>query len=367
MTDMNACMTRLAALALLLGASALAGCHSYLLPADQRAMPHRSAPTRGGDRLEADEGRLSVRKSSIAEALDVVLVEDEGGVLVDACLRDKSAFEPGDRILLVKLELPDRRGALHRASAPTATAIPARDPSWIPVRKLEDLDGFQAIRDVVHLDFSVVREKHRVIVCAEPDFGPRQLPVAAAGGAGARELGVEVCAVSDWPESLLPAHAKRDDMLVVRVSRDSALGMAGLRPLDVIVAGTTHRLGSPGLKPGTKHELKVRKPDGRERVLRYEAPREPVELWVPFLLSVQWDDRRTHVGLGPLDVLFHGHRRSEYDPATDSYATASGWSLGTVVQRGVERDGSGSKGMFHVEPLTDDVRLGYFQEWADAK
>jgi hypothetical protein len=154
-------------------------------------------------------------------------------------------------------------------------------------------------------------------------------------------------------------NARPDDYLVLRVARDSPFGQGGLRPLDTIPRESIDVVvtwtGTAGLP--------TRSSDGTWRTTRVTMPEAPADFWVPFLLSYQRDGTRAHLGLGPLDAIFHYSRSEEYNPDTDSHSVKRRWSFLTVIQwTGAETAGKRERS-FEIEPFADNARLEYAAEW----
>lgn len=105
--------------ALALTLSLAVGCHSYLVPFDDRALPARAPlETASGQRLAvAWDGELLARpaRGDIGAALGVALYDDDEGVLVSNRLEAESRLEAGDRILWVAPRLPETGQAIQRS------------------------------------------------------------------------------------------------------------------------------------------------------------------------------------------------------------------------------------------------------------
>ncbi len=311
----------------LLAAAAGGGCKSYLVPFDHRPIPGPPVATRGGDVLEVEDGNLFVRPNAIGPALGVVLENGEDGARVAACLREGTGLVPGDEIVAAAA----RAGTIaspcsFRANGPTPTAA---------VRSLADLEVFRGVVGSVHLDLEVRRAGQAAFVCATPRFERRPVPIVRVRLGWAEALGLELCSLEGWPERLLPERAGQGELLVLRVARDSPFGVQGVRPLDTIPP--------PRMMPA-----------GREA---------PLDVWFPFLLSIQDDGRRKHLGIGPLDVLFHASESREYNPDTDAYVVKSRWSLFTLLTRVSERSVGGTTRRTRFDPGPDEARTRYLLHW----
>lgn len=349
---------------------ALGGCtYDYVRPMDRRGIPAATAArTHGGQELLVDEdGSLFWRPGDVAAALGVTLADGPGGVTVAAVGTEvATGLEVGDRIVLVGPLPPGLDLAVvERLPPPEPPELRGRGHE---VSSLLDLRGY-ALCPVV-LDLLVVRRGRELALrwpVAQPEQVARPLWMAAA----TRQLGFEACRVDDLPAHLVPAHATpgRGDVLVTQVALGSPVGVDGLRPLDVVASVGQARdavelfgVTEFGQLDGVR--VRVLRPDGSERELLLPWPTAPLEsegllgLWV-----VEQDPTRSHVGVGPMDLLFHYHDELQYEPRSDAYLERASWSLLTVFQAtSVEGDGRMDYDMVKVNPISDEARGAYFAE-----
>lgn len=387
--------------AALLLALLLTGCSSYLVPFDERSLPATPVETAGGMRLDVDAtGELIVRpgRGDAAALLGVGLAPTANGLLVTHRLRPDARLVPDDVIVHVAAGLARVGAQLKRAQQDAlraqlrdddAQTFYEFDPSYAssvtlprrldddvatpdevraragahPVRALSDLHGYAAAQEWVVLDLVVVRDGVEVVVPIPLHEETTAVAVHLWRPHEGRWHGVDVCAVVDLPEDLRPPHATQDDLLVLRVARDSPAGRAGLRPLELVtedgmdvVNGTQDRRG----------EVVAKDARGRAKTLSIAPREEPVVVWIPLLLSIDSDGVRWHVGVGPLDLLYHASSRLDYSPTSDCYERTWRWSVGTSVQEtGVDgAGGSRSDGGVTIGP--DWARMSYWLECLDA-
>jgi len=293
--------------------------------------------------------------------------------------RDISWPSPGDA------ESSAWRAAL-KVGPPTPEAL-RRAAVGAAVGSRRDLAGIGALADIGAVDLVVVRGGREASVRARLRAEGTPLPTVPATlslapgfpsswgmtpppGSLGRDIGVEVVSLDGWPSRHSPRHATDTSarasrtsgppLLVTRVATGSPLARAGLRPLDVILE-VLYRDDVTA----EARALIVRGPDGRTRTIAFTRrdPGSATDLWWPFLLSVQSDGRRSHVGVGPLELLFHRSATERYDPATDAVVRTTRTSvLGTfafVSDEGAS-GGDAALGMYVVDP----ARFGYFGDWA---
>ncbi|MBI4605427.1 MAG: hypothetical protein HY721_25970 [Planctomycetes bacterium] len=316
-------------------AAALAGCHGYLRPYDDTPLPARSAPTRGGGEVEVKEGEVFLRpgRRDIGARLGVELAEEAGRVVVARRLRPDAALEPGDRI------------ASAAAAEPFASPLHA-------VRSLADLAGYAAAEGWLTLELQVERGGAEVAVREKVRDERRRLPVRRWDPRSTfRRNGIELGSLADWDPQHVPPWAEPGDHLVLRVDVGSRAAQAGLRPLDVVANARGFERAGRAL---------LRAPGGAPRKLTVRARPPRRDLWLPLLLSWEADGARTHVGLGPIDAIFHYSSTVDYDAATDAHETTSRWSLFSVIGGG--REGGGR--WWNLDPSFDMARLDYAYSWA---
>lgn len=395
----------------------LAGCHGYLLPFDERPLPAaRELACSGGGRVGLDaEGRLVLRPSpgDVAAALGVGLQETDAGLVVTHRLRTDALLEPEDVIVACAAELPPgepvrrahREALTGELVGRNALPFPRESPGQIPdqplapgafeaftpappeepgflsaggiaalasagavraratcheVTSTADLRGYLAGAPWVVLDL-VVRRGDREVVVRQPLVEPEEwFPVAEHRPEVGRWHGVAVSRLADWPLERRPAWADADDLVVVRVVRDAPAARAGLRPLDVVP-----RSEWPRLLEG--ESVSVRRADGQPKQLPPFPERDaPADLYIPLLLSFEYDGHRTHIGVGPFDFLWHWSSREEYEPETDSYEKTWRWSAGTSIQGAGIREAGGVRETAGVN-LFDGARMEFAAELARAR
>lgn len=395
-----------------------AGCHSYLVPFDDRALPSRGpVETVSGQRLAvAWDGELLARpaRGDVGAALGVALYDDDEGVLVSNRLEPESQLEAGDRILWVAPHLPQTGAAIGRSHSESLArttgpglslreileqgpSAPVRYDSWEPssqprvsslgepptpgalrrlpaaheVRSGEDLSDYLVGVGWLSLDLLVRRGEEELVVRAPLRLRQQWVPTRSLRPDRSRWRGVELVDVRDLPPPLRPRGSEPGDVLVTRVARGAPLGVAGLRPLDVLgeeaaelLLDRNQRLRE-ALERGDELVLSVRGPEGNPKLLEFSPRRAPTNLWFPFLYSHQSDGARFHVGVGPLDMLFHASSSQVYLPTQDRYLKSSRWSLLTLFQGGARRTEQGTEDWGGINFLVDDSRLNYFLEWWD--
>lgn len=406
-------------IALALALSLCAGCHSYLVPFDDRALPARApVETASGQHLAvAWDGQLLARpaRGDVGAALGVALHDDDEGVLVSNRLEPDSQLEAGDRILWVSPLLPARGEAIRRSHSESLERttggklsfgeILAQDPaapvsydSWEPntqpavvpeerpspspaalrglpaahaVRSSEDLGDYLCGVGWLSLDLLVLRGEEELVVRAPLRLRQQWVATRPLRPDRSRWRGVELVDVRDLPPPLRPRGSEPGDVLVTRVARGAPLGVAGLRPLDLLGEEAANLLldrnGSlrDALERGDELVLSVREPDGNPKLIEFTPRSEPTNLWFPFLYSHQSDGSRFHLGVGPLDMLFHASSSQVYLPTQDRYLESSRWSLLTLIQGGARRTEQGTEDWGGINFLVDDSRLNYFLEWFD--
>jgi hypothetical protein len=359
-------------LLLLAWSAAVAGCAygGYLQEPDLRPLPARSAITQGGHELEARDGDLFFRggPADIGGALGAELVEEEGAVVVAALLRAETPLRPGDRIVAAAAVVPPRRSA----AAPEGAAEQGEQPAPVPppagiaallalpwgqaVRRLDDLRGYRAGLGWVALDLGIRREGAELVARLRLEDEWRRLPVMRWDPDQVfRRAGIELCALDDWPEAMLPLYAGGEHHLVLRVERDAPAAHAGLRPLDAIV--DARRFAATG------KAVKV-SPDGSRSEIAV-PPRRRTDFRIPLAVSIEEDGVRSHLGLGPFDWLFHRSSIRSYDPDGDTFHLKTRWSLFSVLQGVSSRREGGEERYFALDPLIDFARLSYWFEKQD--
>lgn len=387
-------------------AVALSGCSSYLVAFDERSLPATPVDTASGLRLDVDAaGELIARpgRGDAAALLGVGLAPVDGGLLVTHRLRADARLAPDDVIVHAAANLPPVGAQLRRAEADALRAqlrapgpfdddaqpFHAFDPSYAtsitlprrldeevaspdevrarpgahPVRAVADLHGYATAQAWVVLDLVVRRGGAEVVVPIPLDEETTAVAVHLWRPHEGRWHGVDVCAVADLPEDLRPSYAEQDDLLVLRVARDSPAGRAGLRPLELVPAAGLDVVNGTQDRKG---EVVVKDARGRPKRLSIAPREEPVVLWIPLLLSIDSDGVRWHLGVGPLDLLYHASSRLDYSPTTDCYERTWRWSVGSSVQEtGVEgAGGARSDGGVTLGP--DWARMSYWLECLDA-
>ncbi len=354
--------------------SFLTGCrfHGYLEPGDESPLPARSAKTRSGGELEVRDGEVYLRSGpmDIGAALGANLIEDGDGVMVANRLRAETSLAPKDRIVYAApvLEKPagekpaDARSEAQRGKAQPTEPYPV--PATLddlrqlgqghPVKSLSDLTGYRAGLGWLSLDLGVLRQGNEIVIRVKLKDDWQWFPVRRWDPNQVfRQNGIELCSLADWPAENLPAHAHGSEYLVLRVSRDAPAARAGLRPLDAI--SNPEQFERSG-------KAKVKRADGAKLEFAVTGKKDPLDIWIPLFLSLETDGMRSHVGLGPFDLLFHRSSRLDYQPLTDSFSSRSGWSLLTAIQKEVESGSSGSARFFSLNPFFDLVRMPYWVE-----
>lgn len=346
---------------------ALGGCYSYVRPPD----PHPLLAPRS---LATDAGRLAIDEASgaltlgpaqgdIAAALGVTLAEAGGEVSVAAVRTDTGGhvvtLEPGDVILEV------------RPLAPWLPPDQLPPAPGIVVTSIEDLRGLAVGVRELALALRVRRGGAEAVVL-QPLRAPEPVGVHPWLPAIAGELGVELARLDDWPASRLPPGAAREDLLVTRVLEGGAGCQLGLRPLDVIK--DPH--GAFGARLGVNAEelpeelvtqlretpVDVLGADGATKRLVVETPRAPVDVGLLDLFNVQSDGWRSHVGLLPLDLLFHRSTDRHVDPRTGTVATTTRTSFLTLIQVTTLSGGAEEVTGVRIDALVDEVRSSYLRE-----
>ncbi|MDC3379289.1 hypothetical protein OAX78_03305 [Planctomycetota bacterium] len=359
------------------------GCvHDFLKPADTTPLPASVVlGTSGGFQLEIDaEGQLVVRPSQddIEAALGATLEETAEGVTVANRLSTESKLEAGDKILAV-WPIP----AAAAASTSTGAWVPTQNysdrlrevyvqqepfgPGHVraaghPVTVLSDLRGY-ALSWVV-LDVLVLRSGTEQVVRQEVGR-PEPVPTRLWYPTTTRRMGFEACYVADLPEAYWPVGATEEDLLVSYVAHGSVAGAQGLRPLDLI-----HHEGvyEPAWAWNDFVEWQATGADGVEKSVLIPAPSVAIDIDFFSLWEVDSDDSRTHVGLLPLDVLFHYHSWPEFNPRTNTYADRWAWSFLTLFQvSGLGGDGYNDWDSVSLNPFIDEPRMRYYMERMDGR
>jgi hypothetical protein len=383
-----------AALSALAGLLAAPGCATgFLRPRSSAGLPSRAAPTVGGGLLEARDGDLYVlpARDDLGAALGVGLEDDPaGGVRVTNRLRPGTELAPGDRIVaaaawpgradaeigaaevawLVGIQ-PSTAGTGAVPSAPAA--VPAKAPLALgprdiraaagghEVRTLADLHGYGAARGWARLHLGVVRGGRPTWVAARLASPREPVPVERAPDARAMftRFGYELAPVASLSPEHRPAAAAPDDRIVLFVAQGSPAAVAGLRPLDLCTEEAAQALARGG-----DERVELRAGDGSTKAIRPDWPEEPIDVWIPLLVSYQWDGARRHVGIGPLDLLVHFVTDNVYDAEEDEHARVWRTSVLGIFQRERERRRTGTAATtVALNPLVDLARLRYFVEW----
>lgn len=370
-------MRRLVVCSLLLLAP---GCYSYVRPGDTTPLPGWGwVPTAGGQRLDVDDSGTLVSgyaPTDIEAALGVTLAASADGVTV-AAVRSSSdgavvALEPGD--LLVE-------------ARPLAPWLPpdqrAPDAAPIAVRDLDDLRGLAVGVEGLELELRVRRGQDDLIV-RQPLRAPTPVATRPWAPALADALGVELARLDDWPASRRPDGAGPEDYLVVRVAAGSPGAVAGLRPLDVIdnerglfdlhMGNIPAELGpiADALRAQLEQDpelqlITVRAADGRAKRLALRPPEAPRDSGLLLLWGYQADHARAHLGLLPLDLLFHHSSEATYDPMADAFSVGRRWSFLTLFQVQSATGGAQEGLTFRMNPLVDEVRAAYLMDRAFAE
>lgn len=351
------------------------GCYSFVRPGDTTTIPAWGwVKTAGGQRLDVDDSGALVAgyaPGDVEAALGVTLAS-EGDAVTVAAIRSSSdgavvALEPGDVILEA------------RPLAPWLPPDHAADGAApIAVHGLEDLRGLAAGIEDLEVELRVRRGGEELLV-RQPLRAPTVVATRPWAPALAEALGVELVRLDDWPASRRPEGAASEDYLVVRVGAGSLGARAGLRPLDVIdnergLFDLHMRNIPPELEPVADAlvaqleqdpELRlitVRAADGRAKRLELAPAEAPRDSGLPLLWSYQADHARTHLGLLPLDLLFHHSTEATYDPLADAFSVGRRWSFVTLFQVQSATGGAQEGLSFRMNPLVDEVRAGYLME-----
>jgi len=355
------------------------GCHGYLRPFDESPLPARATWTRGGDWMKVRDGQVYLLSSpeDVGTALGVSLSEGAQGVLVEERLDPGVDLRPEDHIVHVAPVLPPVPAPKSAAGTARAeeTTQAAYDPQKVPVppdlaslralppghpvRSLSDLSGYLAGTGWLLLDLGIIREGKDLVVRAK--VAERYRPLATKRWDPRfvfRKNGIEACLLSDWNPDDRPKTAEAGDLLILRVATGSEAAFAGLRPLDLVTdPGSFERSGRALVRSGDGSLKRLRIAARRERTVWLTM--DIVTVWVPFLFSWESDGARSHLGIGPLDLLFHFSSRRDYNWHTDSFEIRRRWSLlGTVQQQVVLRP-SGDWRTFSLDPLFDMTRFDY--------
>lgn len=360
--------------ALVVCAAALAcsGCFAYVRPGDPSSIPaSASLATRGGQRLEIDDSGalvLGIAQGDVEAALGVTLEESAAGVTV-AAIRSSTdgavaALEVGDVLL----------EALPFAPWLPAELVPL-EPSWIPVREVEDLRGLAVGLTDLEVGLRIRRGGQEAVV-RQPLRAPTVVATRPWSPELAAQLGADLCRLNDWPASRLPTEAQPEDYLVVRVQAGSAAALAGLRPLDLVrndqgvfdvrmgnlpaeLSELRDAFGSAAEDDPALRVTHALTPDGRDKALELELPGPPRDSAVPLLYSYEANEVRSHLGLLPFDWLFHHATDVEYDALTDTFAESTRWSLLTIFQVQSVTGGAQEGLSLRLDPIIDEPRLRY--------
>jgi hypothetical protein len=341
----------------------LAGCHGYLQPTDVRPLPARSIATRSGGEIEARDGELYLRphQGDIGVALGVSLVEDGNGITVANRLRPDTRLDPGDRIVIAAPVLPPPENERAEPRDPAKVAISKLRPppenfailrdlrEAQTVRSSRDLAGYAAGTGWLALDLGVIRAGKEMVLRQKVEEVRTWIPVHHLDPDGVfRQNGVELCTLEDVPNDARPPAARPADVLVLRVARGCLAGRTGLRPLDLITnVKEFERTGRAA----------IRTQKGEKTIVIEEATRR--DIWIPLLLSWEEGGMRSHIGFGPLDIIFHRSTAYEYNEGTDHYDSAARWSfLGTIQSRS-RTEARGSLRHFGIDPVLDQARIEY--------
>lgn len=413
--------------ALLLVTLLAPGCHSYLVPFDERPLPApEPVETRGGERLDVDgRGQLVLRPAAgdVAAALGAGLFEAEDGLVVTHRVRPETALRPDDRIVFAAAHLRGDGAAVRRdyeraverevrpdpawidelhergrgagppsersfdAWSPSQVAAPGEDEALAPAARGDDVPGRPLPTPA---ELRARPDGHPVAALADLEgylvgLGWLELDLVVVRGGEEVVVRQELAEASEaLPVRLWrPATARWHGLDVVRVADLPA----ARRPLladdaDYLVVRVARDAPAAraGLRPldvvdpdalealvdeRADTEPVVRAPDGREKRLRFQPREAPTELWLPLLGSYQSDGVRTHMGGGPLELSGHYSSKWEYEPTTDSYVQTFRWSFGAWIQGAGVRRASGVDEEYGIN-LLDGARARYFLDWASA-
>ncbi|MEZ6186452.1 MAG: hypothetical protein R3F62_15765 [Planctomycetota bacterium] len=329
---------------LLLALACVAGCRTTTHPPlDSTPLPAEGTlETAGGYLLavDADGALLATPPSGDVEAsLGVTLREEGDLVRVDGLLRADTPLRPGD--------------VLQRVSSTNPEPTDADDFAdhwprlWTAVTSVADLRGYGLAWNL--LDVEVRRGE--AVETLELELGrPELLPVRPWRPDATRELGVTLCDVRTLPEHLRPALATelqgREVLLVTYVATGSPLGIAGLRPLQLVTA--RERKDGLELTP-----LRTSNVDRTFELEEYDASREDTTVLYG-LARVQDDPRQTTVHVVLDGWLFAFNRQLLYNPRLDRYVTSQGWStVGGLLMARSSQDGAGrgDSGYLNIGPF----------------
>lgn len=167
-----------------------------------------------------------------------------------------------------------------------------------------------------------------------------------------RRFGVTAFELAALPPAWRPRHGPGGGVLVGALARTSPLALAGLRPLDVIVAADGQPVATPNdlvdrLRDAADVRLDVVTVDGRATTIAARAGDlvdEVERIYVPFLFDARESCTGASFGFGPLDALFWFCERVEValvdapgDPVT--YVRRDAWgALANLIGHDVERD-----------------------------
>ena len=340
---------------------ACCGCHGYLRKPRRQLLPSGALLTRDGSELRADQGtlRLRIAPGDIEGILGVSLSETDAGLLVVDQLRGNTPLRSGDRLttVLAATDSPYTLSAIHS------------DPAAEPIDSLPTLAPYALTPEGQALHLAVQRGGEEVAIAIPIN---RQLPLKGNAYAWfiSSKYGIELIELDNWVDGSLPRHANSGDYLVLAVQEDSPAALAGLRPLDVIPVPPSRdrdlirarlregRFGTLGSSDG----FRVLRQDGEHRIA-VTPYYEPQNIWIPLIFSYESDGRRSHIGLGPLDVIYHSSSQKEYDVDSDAFVTRSRWSLLTCF-RGVRHElPTGTSEDLGVSLILDPARTLYLGEY----
>jgi hypothetical protein len=251
------------------------------------------------------------------------------------------SLQPEDRIVYVAAVLPKIADTKPR----TLDALRAVAHGH-PVESRNDLRGYTAGWDWVSLDLGVLRGDEKLVV--RERLSPAEVVFVAAPrwdqGGTLRRNGIDLSPVVDWPADTVPTHAQPGDHVVLYVTRGSAAGLAGLRPLDAVLdANSLLRTG----------RSVVRTVDGVEKDMVIPATVRSRDIWIPFVYAHIRDVAHPYVGFGPLDLLSHYWHRSYYEPAADAYRRDKQFTLLSVFR---------SETLDQVSGTRWALQVGYFPQ-----
>ena len=376
------------------------------------------------------EGKLWVRpgRDRIGAALGVQLAENAQGVVVSASSPSKADgkiidthdwvsqdlpfphLAAGDRIVTVAAVVPPSgwrptRSSLKRlrkrgldnterkiidthdwvsqdlpfeALHPRTTWQQVRSaPQAHDIDTLDDLQGYTSAYGWLTLDLAVERNGREVVVRLPLTAGKRQV-ASSPLETKAWRTGFRMHQITDPDIRVRPRHASaatsanaasseadwvaqnRSSFLVTYVATNSLAAVQGLRPFDAIVADSADQVTDPN-----QILTRIRR-NGHKRAFTPLPKPDPTDIWIPFLFSYQADGRRSHIGIGPFEALFHYSSKHTFDPATDSVDKTWRWSALTTIFGNGEKGKSGRIREAGVA-IFDPARLLYFSDWVDSR